>query len=157
MENNNTDLGNYKGVINTGKSFVNYNADKVALNEFTPYTFEMKKFIMKKGVKNFKGETVDKLYMIAEEVTTHNEIIYGFRIDKLTPSPDHIEYQTPVLTFFERLGQPVSLSEYPKWTEYFIETRRFTANVQRIVKNGQPTVSYKLLIETVKKPVIQTT
>lgn len=152
MDNNNTDLGNYKGTINTGKSFVNLNADKVALNEFTPYTFEMKKFVLKSGVKNFKGELVDKIYMIAEELTTHNEIIYGFRVDKLTPSPDHPEYQTPVLTFFERLGQPISLTEYPKWNDYFIPTRRFVANVQRAVKSGQPTASYKLLIETVNKP-----
>ena len=146
------DIGNYKGTIVDSTSFANKNIGKARLNDQDDYTFELQKTILKKGVKNFKGNTVDKVFLILTEIKSKNELVIGFRIDKLNWSTDDKpQFVSPVINFFTKIGMPIPKGVYPDWTQYFVPSMKFKARVTPLLKEGELSDQYTLELATVKK------
>jgi hypothetical protein len=145
------DIINYKGKVNDGKTFTNPNIGKTRLNSDDEYTFELKETKIKQGVKNFKGQAVDKVYMILIDIKYNNKVLVGFRIDTLTWNEEKPQFQSPIISFFSKLGMPIVEGEYPDWSQYFIPTMKFNARVTPIIKDGVHQDNYKLELATVRK------
>lgn len=123
-----------------------------ALNDQDEYVFRLEKVILKKDVAGFKsGEKVDKFYTTWKEEKSGCILMMGFRVDKLRFSLDNPKFQTPVLTFFGKIGVPIREGEEPIWGNLFIEGMRVRGRVQPVTKDGKPTGGYLLEIATLRK------
>ena len=123
-----------------------------ALNDQDEYVFRLDKVILKKQVPGFKaGEKVDKFYTTWKEENTGNVLMMYFRVDKLRFNLDSPKFQTPVLTFFSKIGIPIREGEEPIWGNLFIEGMRIRGRVQPVTKDGKPTGGYRMEIATVRK------
>lgn len=122
------------------------------LNDQDEYVFQLEKVILKRAVDGFKaGEKVDKFYTTWKEEITGNMLMISFRVDKLRYNQDNPKFQTPVLTFFNKIGLPIAEGTEPVWQTLFIEGMRIRGRVQPVTKDGKPTGGYRMEIATVRK------
>jgi hypothetical protein len=122
------------------------------LNDQDEYVFRLETVILKRQVEGFKaGEKVDKFYTTWKEEKTGNVLMISFRVDKLRFNPDNPKFQTPVLTFFSKIGIPIREGEEPVWQTLFIEGMRIRGRVQPVTKDGKATGGYRMEIPTLRK------
>lgn len=122
------------------------------LNDQDEYVFRLEKVNLKKQVPGFKaGEKVDKFHTTWKEEKTGNVLMMSFRVDKPRINLDNPKFQTPVLTFLNKIGLPVREGEEPIWGNLFIEGMRIRGRVQPVTKDGKPTGGYRMEIATVRK------
>ena len=123
-----------------------------ALNDQDEYVFKLEQVILKKQVPGFKaGEKVDKFYTTWKEEKTGNVLMMSFRVDKPRINLDNPKFQTPILTFFSKIGLPIQEGTEPVWQTLFIEGMRIRGRVQPVTKDGKPTGGYRMEIATVRK------
>lgn len=122
------------------------------LNDQDEYVFKLEKVSLKTDVDGFKpGEKVDKFYTTWKEEKTGNVLMMGFRVDKPRFNPDSPKFQSPVLTFFSKIGIPIREGEEPIWGNLFIMGMRVRGRVQPVTKDGKPTGGYLMEIATLRK------
>jgi hypothetical protein len=125
------------------------------LNDQDEYIFQLQKVILKRAVEGFKaGEKVDKFYTTWKEETTGNILMMSFRVDKLRFNLDNPKFQTPVLTFFSKIGIPIREGDEPVWQSLFIEGMRIRGRVQPVTKDRKTTGGYRMEIATVRKYMV---
>ena len=124
-----------------------------ALNGDDEYVFQLERVTLKQNVENAynKGETQDRFYTLWKEEKTGNVVMIAFRVDKLVYNSHSPKFQTPVLTFFQKLGIPIPEGTEPNWGNLFIHGMRIRARVNPRMENGKPIGSYNLEIATVRR------
>ena len=125
------------------------------LNDQDEYVFQLQKVILKRAVDGFKsGEKVDKFYTTWKEEKTGNILMMSFRVDRLRFNLNNQKFQTPVLTFFSKIGIPIREGEEPVWQSLFIEGMRIRGRVQPVTKDGKVTGGYRMEIATIRKYMV---
>ena len=129
------------------------NPGKAPLNAVDEYVFILDKVTLKQHVEGFKkGEQVDKFYTLWKEEKTGNAVMVGFRVDKLVYNYKSPRFQSPVLTFFEKIGIPIKEGVEPNWGNLFIEGMRIRGRVVCVKDdNGSPTGQYNLDLATCRR------
>ena len=123
------------------------------LNDQDEYVFALERVTLKTGVESSfkKGEHQDKFYTLWKEEATGNILMVNFRVDKLIYNTKSPKFQTPVLTFFQKIGLPIPEGVEPNWGNLFIKGMRIRARVLPQMASGKPTGGYNMELATVRK------
>ena len=123
------------------------------LNGEDEYVFVLERVTLKTGVESpfKKGEVQDKFYTLWKEEGTGNAVMVNFRVDKLVYNSKNTKFQSPALTFFQKIGMAIPEGTEPNWGNLFIKGMRIRARVLPQMQNGKPTGGYNLEIATVRR------
>lgn len=146
-------LDRYKSKVVQGTENDLENKDLPFLDAETEYTFRLDKRHLKCNVAGFKpGSIIDKLFTLWLEEKTGNLLMQGFRIDVVSHNADDPTYQSPVVTFFQKIGLPLDPAKTPNWGNLFIVGMRIKARVLPVLdKDGKPTGVYRLDLASVRR------
>ena len=127
------------------------------LNAEEEYVFQLERITLKTDVENNykKGETQDRFYTLWKEEKTGNVVMVAFRVDKLVYNSKSPKFQSPVLTFFQKIGLPIPEGTEPNWGNLFIHGMRIRARVLPRMQNNKPTGGYNLELATVRRYMTQ--
>ena len=145
------DIDQIQTKINMGNNFPNPNIGKTRLTADDEYTFELIKKPIVKDTVNADNIKIKRAFCILKDIKNGNEVVVSFRIDQIRPDKENPIFQSPVITFFEKLGQPLPLDNPIVWSEFFIPTMKFRARVEPFIKDGIHQDKYRLVLATVRK------